>query len=142
MNTIVLVVLFLCFLTVPVYAQSTIALEEKCAEIANKFFFGLIESYGGKWGFFDNKSWGHGYNDFTSHYNKKLDKCFIRIEFHSFTDETEQAIDIIDVWNVFEGTRIAHLSTPVKLPIDCAVAGETCNSPWEFEALIKPYMEE
>lgn len=126
-----------------VSAQSTLALQEKCAEGAKKFFLDRISGYGGEWGFFNDKGFGRGYNDFISHYNKKLHKCFIRIEFHSFSEgKTKRALNVIDVWNVFEGTHIASLSTSVELLIDCAVAGKTCNSPSEFEALIKPYMEE
>jgi hypothetical protein len=137
-------VLFFTVVTVSsVNAQSTLALQEKCAEGAKKFFLDRISGYGGEWGFFNDKIWGRGYNDFTSHFNKKLDKCFIRIEFHSFADKTKNAISIIDVWNVFEGIHIGRLSTPVEWPsADCVVVGKTCNSPSEFEALIKPYMEE
>ncbi len=130
-------------LATSVNAQSTLFLQEKCAEGAKKFFLDRISGYGGEWGFFDSKGFGKGYNSFTSHYNKKLDKCFIRIECHIFSDKTHEAINTIDIWNVFEGTHIGRLSTPVELPqSDCVVAGKTCNLPSEFEALIKPYMEE
>lgn len=126
------------------YAQSTLPLQEKCAQGAKKWFFEHINQYGGKWGSFDDEIFGRGYNHFTSHYNKKLDKCFIRIEFRSYSGgKTKKGINATDVWNVFDGTYIGGLSTPVELPYyDCTVAGKTCNSPSEFEALIRPYMEE
>jgi len=143
MKKILLIVLFLCFLSVPVYAQITLALQEKCAEGAKKFFLERINSYGGSWGGFSDEK-GHGYNHFTSHYNKKLDKCFIRLEYSYFPkDKNEKVFRSIEIWNAFEGTRIGGLLTPVELPYyDCTVAGKTCNSPSEFENLIRPYMEE
>jgi len=140
----ILVFLAAISLLIPISAmgQSTLALQEKCAEGAKKFFLGLVDSYGGKWGFFDSEIWGRGYNDFTSHYNKKLDKCFILIEFHSFADKNKNAINIMDLWNVFENTRIGRLSTPIEIAPDCTVSDENCKSPSEFENLIRPYMEE
>ena len=145
MKTIYWVTFLVVLIACRANAQSTLTLQEKCAEGAKKWFFEHINQYGGKWGSFDDEIFGRGYNHFTSHYNKKLDKCFIRIEFHSFGTEgkAKKAFNSIDVWNVFEGTRIGGLSTPVELPLyDCKVADKTCNSPSEFEALIKPYMEE
>jgi hypothetical protein len=143
MKNLFLAAFFTVIMVSSVNAQSTLALQEKCAEGAKKFFLDRITGYGGEWGFFNSKGFGRGYNDFTSHYNKKLDKCFIRIDFHSFPEaKTKRALNVIDVWNVFEGTHIASLSTSVELLIDCVVADKTCNSASEFEALIKPYMEE
>jgi hypothetical protein len=144
-NTLSLWILLILVLTaIPVYAQSTLALQEKCAEGAEKFFFERINSYGGKWGSFsDEKRFGR--NDFTSHYNKRLDKCFIRIDYHEMPkDKNESAIHGADVWNVFEGTLLGSfayggLDSSVS---PCNVGNKTCNSVREFEALIKPYMEE
>jgi hypothetical protein len=56
--------LFILVLAViPVYAQSTLALQEKCAEGAKAF----VERLG-------------DVMTYTSHYNKKLDKCFILVK--------------------------------------------------------------
>jgi hypothetical protein len=144
MKEILLTVLILCFLNVPVYAQSTLALQERCSEGAKKFFLEHINQYGGRWGSFNDETFGRGRNHFTSHYNKTLDQCFIRIEFHSFPEgKAKKAINAIDIWNVFEGTRVGGLSTPVESPhSDCTVAAKTCSSASEFENLVRPYMEE
>jgi hypothetical protein len=80
---LVLKVVVSLFIPISAKAQSNLALQEKCAEGAKKYFFAQINSYGGSWGSFKDfgGSEGLGMNHFTSHYNKKLDKCFIRIEF-------------------------------------------------------------
>jgi hypothetical protein len=144
MKKILLIVLFLCLLSVPVYAQSTLAFQEKCAEGAKKFFFERINSYGGQWGSFsDEKRFGR--NHFTSHYNKRLDKCFIRIDYHEMPkDKNESAIHVTEIWNVFEGTSLGGFDYG---GLDSSfypgnVGNKTCNSVRECEALIKPYMEE
>ena len=65
--------LFLTIMMVsPVNAQSTLALEEKCAEGARKWFREHSSEV----------IYGH-----SSHYNKKLDKCFIRVDY--FFSKTE-----------------------------------------------------
>jgi hypothetical protein len=138
-------VFFIVIIVSPVYAQSTLALQEKCAEGAKKFFFERLQSYGGSWGSFSDfgSEKGSGFNHFTSHYNKKLDKCFIRIEFHFLAEgKTKKAINTIDVWDVFEGKLLAGCSLPILHPMDCKVGNKECNSLSEFENLVRPYMEE
>jgi hypothetical protein len=127
-----------------VYAQSTLALQEKCAEGAKKFFLDRINLYGGSQGIFRDVT-GVSLNDFTSHYNKKLDKCFLRIDYHHWPkDKNESAINTTDIWNVFEGTLLGCVAySGLDLSVSpCKVENRTCISGNEFEALIKPYMEE
>jgi hypothetical protein len=91
MKKILLIVLFLCFLSVPVYAQSTLALQEKCAEGAKKLDKEI--------------SWGDLIHSYECHYNKKLDKCFAKFFGNSFKkDETVYSISLVDV---FEGKELA-----------------------------------
>lgn len=133
--------LVICFVGVA-NAQSTLALQEKCAEGAKKFFFERIKLYGGSWGSFSDEK-GHGYNHFTTHYNKKFDKCFIRIEYSYFPkDKDQKSIKTIEIYNAFEGKHLADCSLPMLLTTDCKVGDKKCNSLDEFETLIKPYMEE
>ena len=54
-------------------AQSTLALQEKCAEGAKK----IVSETGGCCGMDSTKDYTM-YCQYISHYNKKLDKCFIR----------------------------------------------------------------
>jgi len=144
MKSLFLAVFFTIMIVSSANTQSTLALQEKCAEGAKKFFFERLQSYGGSWGSFSDEK-GSGHNNFTSHYNKRLDKCFIRIDYrHWPKDKNESAINSTDIWNVFEGTLLGCVASggldssvfPYK------VGNKTCNSVGEFEALIKPYMEE
>jgi len=136
-------VLFFTVVTVSsVNAQSTLALQEKCAEGAKKFFLDHINLYGGSWGNFRDEK-GRGYNHFTSHYNRKLDKCLVRIDYYYFPkDESERAIRSIEIFDAFEGTIRGSLFEGVSPFLICEVRNKKCNSDGEFKALIKPYMEE
>ena len=130
-------------------AQSTLALQEKCAEGAKKFFLQRINLYGGAWGSFSDEK-ALGSNSFTSHYNKKLDRCFIRIEWlYSPKDKKEDAPIYfgIEVFDVFGGKNIGcfwrdqykNYNWPVTR---CEVETKNCTNEQEFKNLISPYMEE
>jgi hypothetical protein len=105
-------------------AQSTLALQEKCAEGARKF----LKDYASEFICSQN-----------NHYNKKLDKCFIRI----FCFNSGTKVRSIEVYDVFEsvslGSYVRYIDGSL---IGCDVGRKVCNSMEEFEALIKPYMEE
>jgi hypothetical protein len=103
-----------------VNAQSTLALQEKCAEGAKKY---VSEAYAK----FEIA--------YSYHYNKKLDKCFVKIIHFVFGSP-----NWVEVVNVFENIGIGLYSPPPK-PF-CNVEGIECGSPDEFEILIKPYMED
>ena len=72
MKKILLIVLFLCFLSVQVYAQSTLALQEKCAEGAEKLDRDKCPPYPLR----------SSCISFEHHYNKKFDRCFARIGYY------------------------------------------------------------
>ncbi len=122
-------------------AQSSLALQEKCLETGKKFFLERIESYGGRWGSFSDQK-GHGYNDFSTHYNEQLEKCFIRIEYSYFPKDRERkSTKVIEIFDVFGGIRFANISLRILSPPDCKVENNPCNSLSEFETLIEPYMQ-
>ena len=128
------------------HSQSTLALQEKCAEGAKKFFFERIQSYWSKWGEFKNgeDNWK---NEFLSHYNKNLDKCFIRIEWEHWKVPIDKyGWDYhISVYDVFGGLWIGgydsdKIATGKGLYL---VKGKGAGIELlEFQALIKPYREE
>ena len=107
-----------------VSAQSTLALQEKCAEGAKRW----LEDH-------DSKGiYGH-----SSHYNRRLDKCFIRVNY-LFLPEESTAVGLEDA---FEWRSIgSFFQTKDGTLISCSVGSNKCSSRTEFEALIKPYMEE
>lgn len=137
MKKILLIGLFLCFLSVPAYAQSTLALQEKCSEEAKKFERERFEL-------------GLHNSDisFENHYNKKLDKCFVRIGYYFGIEKGEDGEGYASygfaLYNVFESSKpIGELryfgDYNVRI---CYVGNKRCKTIDEFEALIKPYMEE
>jgi len=127
------ILFFIMVMVFQVNAQSTLAPQEKCAEGAKKWFFEHLNYYGGGWGSFKSflGSEGLGRNHFTSHYNKKLDKCFIRIEFSFVTkDKDEIPINTIEVYNAFEGTLLGGYSaTPDSLHSPSPRTPLICSKP-------------
>ncbi len=103
-----------------VNAQSTLALQEKCAEEAKKFVSDITVQFACEY-----------------HYNRKLDKCFVNIMY--FGKEATVAL-----FNVFENKMIGHYYSEdfKSKPAICFVGNKKCNSWVECETLIKPYMEE
>jgi hypothetical protein len=138
MKELVVALVLLFAVSEHAYAQSTLALQEKCAEGAKKI---VSETGGCDW---VNSTKEYTMNcQYISHYNKKLDKCFIRFdmttiwwapkEWKGKKDETVQIID------VFEHKMIGEYNSMLGLQ---EIGGRKCNSRTEFEALIKPYMED
>ena len=127
--------LFLCLFWVTIIAtsanaQSTLALQEKCAEGALKYYRQAIVPY-----LESEDKVGILY-----HYNKKLDKCFLRV-YHYGENYVEEINDVYEnrligtfvksqgIWNI-EGK---FFSFDKK---------EFLSELKKFNTLIKPYMEE
>ena len=118
----ILVLLAVVSLLIPnsVKSQSTLTLQKMCAEEAKKFVSDIQVEFACDY-----------------HYNRKLDKCFIKIMY------LEKGVTVT-LTNVLENKLVGHFNSEnynVK-PVFCSVGGKNCNSWAEFEALIKPYMEE
>jgi rubredoxin len=126
---------------ISVNAQSTLALQEKCAEGAKKFFSDFKDQYRS-----DSNLWPEG----TCHYNKKLDRCFIQISVFNISSNGVREKLSQYLFDVFEGIDQSNISAygkfqnfpdRTKTPY-CTVGNKICHSEAEFIALIKPYMEE
>jgi len=119
-------------------AQSTLALQEKCAEGAKKFFFekygdgNLVDAAGGFWP-----------SRFTTHYNKKFDKCFILVK-TSYVPKGKpyQLFIMVSLVDVYEGKEYGSFNCSGFPKPGGRVGDKFCDSEAECEALIKPYMEE
>jgi hypothetical protein len=136
--TILLVLIMPSF----VFAQSTLALQEKCAGGAKK----LLLEIGDCLPVTSGKEY-LTFCEYISHYNKKLDKCFLRFDSKTTWNRTapEQLrgrTDItIQVIDVFEHKMIGEFYTGLYSG-NSKVNGKQCRSLTEFEILIKPYLEE
>ena len=119
------------------HAQSTLALQEKCAEGAKVFILRLdsVASY-------------------DSHYSKKLDGCFLRAGVYlGSTSEDMKLPDgkiktlehphtMQSLYNVFDGKMIGNFSLIGTEVQDCWIANTKCKTIGEFENLLKPYLEQ
>jgi hypothetical protein len=76
----------------------------------------------------------------SSHYNAKLDACFVRLVCDS--DHGKKASEYIE--DVSKGKNLARYvnTRPSTDSGTCIVGGKQCKNYHEFHDLIKPYMEE
>jgi hypothetical protein len=135
------------------YAQNTRALQEKCANGARENF---ERKYCGDQsqiypsGCLVVDLFGTYYWSYESHYNKKLDKCFLLAHGHTGFQGLPKFNDY-SLIDVFEGkvyaiyfARTGYEKNPFLYPdvAECSVRDKQCKSLVEFENLIRPYMEE
>ena len=82
-----------------------------------------------------------GAGNYTNHYNRKLNKCFVAVEaVIELTGRTSKTLwDIND--NKEYGWFISSLIDPDKAA-DCSIFGKPCKSESEWDLFVKSYMEE
>ena len=87
---------------------------------------------------------GHG--NYTSHYNVRLNSCFIYMMASCKADKDSEifwAEDLIDVnENKVIATYLGDNKLIGKRPAMCMVEKKECKNLGEFKELIKPYMNE
>ena len=134
---VVLGIFILVLAVIPAYAQSTLALQEKCAEGAKTFVERL-----------------NAVTTYNSHYNKKLDRYFMRAGF--YLGQTEENVKfgngksitlkhprwMVALYNVFDGKMIGNCAYIGAEKQECWVGNTKCKTIDEFEILINPYMED
>ena len=108
-----------------------------CEEVFNKKF--PSESYG-------DENGGQWISNYESHYNRKLNKCFILVTSTRYAkDDTYLDKVLVEVnsnkeYGVCSGKKErGQLVPPV---IFCNVLENRCQSESEWDAIVKPYMEE
>lgn len=74
------------------------------------------------------------YAMYQSHYNKKLNKCFILV--HFFKQNIKALFD------VNENKQYGIFSPNIEDKSSCGVLEKECKTEDEWNALVKPYMEE
>ena len=94
--------------------------------------------------------------DFTNHYNRASNSCFIRVEYHHYSNTFSKTItewnNDISLWNVYENDQIGEFlethtldfsgggSKSTDKVLTCAVNGKKCSSLDELVAMTNPYM--
>lgn len=125
------------------YAASTkeeYDLQERCGKRADEFF---KREYGN--GISNNKD-GQSISGYTNHYNKKLNKCFFLLTTSDlpYKDKKNSASTFITLFNINEQKEYGNYFKRLKdnFGFVCKVSDKVCHTQDEWEALIKPYMEE
>ena len=132
MRKLVLALFFTILIISDANAQSTLALQEKCAEGALKYYREAIVPY------LESKD----KVGMLYHYNKKLDRCFIRVS------HIKENYDVVEeIYDVYENRLIAAFvkSQGIWNIEDKFIFFDKMKYPSElkkFNNLIKPYMEE
>jgi len=89
--------------------------------------------------------------DYTNHYKKASNKCFLVVEFHYKTGASWTWINDITLWDLYENSKYGHFAEehiieigsktpPTNQVISCEVLGNKCTSMDEFHKLADPYM--
>jgi hypothetical protein len=86
-------------------------------------------------------------SNYTNHYNKKLNKCFILITSTEFIRNMENKIESIRVKTLFDLNENKEYGSLIQFennnkPINCRILEKYCNSEKEWNLLVKPYMED
>lgn len=115
-------------------------LQAKCAKDARNWF---------------NENWQRDKNtallEFTNHYNKSQNKCFIFVEYHYSLFSAGSWTSNMSLWDVYENVKYAAFSEqhvivsdsktkPTDMMIQCEVRGEKCKTLDEFQKGISPYL--
>ena len=117
-------------------------LQERCGKQAGEFF---QRKYGD--GVFKTKD-GQQEIDYSNHYSKKHNKSFVQITTNNVRYKNKKPevvtsfeILVLDINENKEYGRFVNIY-PKDKPALCRVANKSCHDILEWEALIKPYMEE
>lgn len=113
-------------------------LRERCRKSAEEFFTGRFGS-----GIRDD-DFGQRIDTYTNHYNEKLNKCFILIDTVIIPNykifRTSSAKTLLDIYkDSYYGSYGIARDGSVNL---CEMLNKECHSGSEWDALVKPYMEE
>jgi hypothetical protein len=120
--------------------QSKVAdydLQSKCAREAKAWF-------GENW----RPDKGTLYLDYTDHYSRQLNKCFILVEYH-FSYVTSYWTNAMSLWDVQENSKFADFSESHLQRGDedttrmdaCTVLDKKCSTLQEFNNLVGRYMQ-
>jgi len=92
-----------------------------------------------------NENWSSDKNivipDYTNHYDKAMNKCFILLE-HHVPLEGKSWTNYMQLWDVQENTKYGSFSQvlPDHPPVTCEVLKKKCKTLEEFNGLAAPYM--
>jgi hypothetical protein len=127
---------------------------EHCYADSNKAEYELQERCGNKADKWFKAEFGNGYKsdkdgqwlyNYQNHYNKKLNKCFITFtSTHLPNDKKMKGFMSKQLFDINENKEYGGYAAPTGAmkPMQCVVQDTYCNSEGEWDALVKPYMEQ
>lgn len=149
MKRILLRVLFFIGISFSLFANTYAAsieeqyeLQERCSKRAEELFKKECGNY-----IVSNEA-GTTMSNYTNHYNRKLNKCFILVTQTSIPKDKEAmekwgVSTYKTLWDINENKLYGSFFKFSKDGLtDCEVLGKHCSSEYEWDALVKPYMEE
>lgn len=94
--------------------------------------------------------------DYTKHYNKSQNKCFVLVEYHySFASlgQSSSWVNDMGLWDVYENSKYGDISVThydylkpdnksEEKAGHCNVLDKKCSSIQEFNGLIQPYLND
>lgn len=123
------------------HAMADYDLQAKCSKDAKAWF---------------NENWAREKNtellQFTNHYNRSMNKCFILVEYHySLADGGDSWNSSMSLWDIYENARYAtfgedHFIYFKPTPrtedrvITCELSDTKCKTGNEFNNLVRPYL--
>lgn len=117
-------------------------LQSKCARDAKTWF---------------NDTWSRDKDtillDYTNHYSKASNKCFITVEYHYTTDKNGSWVNDIIVYDVYENAKFGNYTKTTAIFLKpqyqsiekvytCEVFDKKCTTIEQFNNLIRPYMSD
>jgi hypothetical protein len=88
-------------------------------------------------------------SNYTCHYNRRLNKCFILLTSRGYSKKEKGEKDLggstdKGLWDVNENKPYAQFFKfyKVSTSMQCDVGDKTCRSEFEWDSLVRPYMEE
>jgi len=123
------------------HATADYDLQAKCSKDAKTWF---------------NENWSRDKDtallDFTNHYNKSMNKCFILVEYHyTLGDGGASWTNDMTLWDVYENAKYAtfdeshmiYFKPTVRTDdrvIICELSDTKCKTGKEFNNLVRPYL--
>ena len=134
-------ILFCFHLHTLAQSQKENKLQERCEEKGAQRF---KEGYG-------KGSWSNEVVSYSAshidHYNNKLKKCFVLLIGTNVRKNDKENVGIgtdKTVWDITENKQYGSFFkfSNMPEPMTCEVLGEVCNSEFEWDSLVNPYLEE
>ena len=118
-------------------AQTTTERYERCGKVA-------AEVFAKEWGTgFSNTDNGQTIAQYRNHYNFRLNKCFyLELSITEPRSGDERPFSSSRLFDLYESTEIGTYQQLGDEVVSCNVQRNECQSLLDYQALIKPFMED